>query len=452
VLIRFVVNNVLSFGKSKEFNMLPSQRLKRLENHKYSINNFKILKMASIYGANGAGKSNLIESIAFLKNIVKQQEIPKRFKNKKFKFSKSDVPQVLAIEFFNQEKAFYYAIEIDNDVVLTEELYFSGLGITQDKLIYERKTDKQTKVSTIVLPNLDNDEEGKVLKKVIENNLTKSNETILKLLVTMKNPLLKDVEVAFEWFEKSLQIIKPHSKPITLAYRLDSDSLFKTYAEDIMSSFSIGIDNLKTEKKTAREYFGEDDIEEIEALFSTVEESLEKTAVLRSSEGDEIVITKENDEFYIKTVKLEHRGSNGVSALFDLDEESDGTIRLLDFIPAFHDVINKNKVYIVDEIERSIHPLLIKELINKFSKDKDSLGQLIFTTHESNLLDQDIFRQDEIWFAEKDSNGCTDIYPLSDFKEHATKDIRRGYLSGRYGSIPFLGNLTDLNWHKHVNN
>jgi hypothetical protein len=115
-------------------------------------------------------------------------------------------------------------------------------------------------------------------------------------------------------------------------------------------------------------------------------------------------------------------------------------------------VLSERKVFLIDEIERSIHPLLIKELVRKFSDDHASQGQLIFTTHESNLLDQELFRQDEIWFAEKNSDGETDLYSLSDFKEHKTLDIRKGYLSGRYGSIPFLGNLKDLNWHEYDHN
>ena len=84
-------------------------------------------------------------------------------------------------------------------------------------------------------------------------------------------------------------------------------------------------------------------------------------------------------------------------------------------------------------------------------KEKATVGQLIFTTHESNLLDQKIFRTDEIWFTEKDNNGSTDIYSLSDFKEHKTKDIQKGYLCGRYGSIPFLSNLQDLGWLNNDN-
>jgi AAA15 family ATPase/GTPase len=121
--------------------------------------------------------------------------------------------------------------------------------------------------------------------------------------------------------------------------------------------------------------------------------------------------------------------------------------RLLDFIPAFKDLINTDKVFIIDEIERSVHPLLIKELVRKYSEDANTRGKLIFTTHESNLLDQDIFRQVEIWFAEKTPSGSTELYSLSDFKEHNTIDILKGYLNGRYGSIPFLGKLIDLNWH-----
>jgi len=103
-------------------------------------------------------------------------------------------------------------------------------------------------------------------------------------------------------------------------------------------------------------------------------------------------------------------------------------------------------VVVIDEIECNIHPMLIKELIAKFSFDESTQGQLIFSTHETSLLDQDIFRPDEIWFTEKKADGCTDLYSLSAFHVHHTIDIRRGYFAGRYGAIPFLGNLRDLNW------
>jgi len=123
---------------------------------------------------------------------------------------------------------------------------------------------------------------------------------------------------------------------------------------------------------------------------------------------------------------------------------------LLEYVLAIKDIIEEEVTYIIDEMERSIHALIIKDIISKFSSDTMTKGQLIFSTHESNLLDQEIFRQDEIWFAQKNNWGATEMYRLSDLKEHHTIDIRKGYLMGRYGGIPFLGNLQDLNWNKFI--
>ena len=172
--------------------------------------------------------------------------------------------------------------------------------------------------------------------------------------------------------------------------------------------------------------------------------------ILKLINDEHIVFHKQNNDIYVLKLILEHNSVNNKPVIFYENEESDGTKRLLDYLILYFDIIFYNKLYIVDEIERSIHPLLIKNLISKFSSNEKTSGQLIFTTHESNLLDQDIFRQDEIWFAEKNKKGSTELYPLSDFKEHHTIDISKGYLNGRYGAIPFLGNLKDLNWEKYA--
>lgn len=219
-----------------------------------------------------------------------------------------------------------------------------------------------------------------------------------------------------------------------------------------MKSFKLGISSLTLEKKNIKDFFGEDNDSELDVLVKELEKTPAKMIGLRSRKGDEIVIVKEANKIWIKSLKIEHKGKNNISKLFDLAEESDGTVSLLDFVPAFKDIASENKVFVIDEIERSIHPLLIKELVNKFSCDTKTKGQLIFTTHESNLLDQQIFRQDEIWFVEKNNWGASDLYSLSDFKEHKTIDIRKGYLNGRYGSIPFLANLKDLNWREDDTN
>jgi len=453
MLIRFVLENLFSFGDRKEFTAIPNNRLKTLESHKYEINKFQLLKLSSIYGANGAGKSNLIKALYLFQKLVVNEEIPFRLKDTKFKFnSKENLKQVLAIEFVQDDTAFYYGLELLDNTIVTEELYLSGLGKTEDKLLFERKSEISGSTTIKFLEAFENDEKSQILKSVLLEEFVKPDETVLKLLSNRDNKFLKDVKRAFEWFSDTLQIITPDSKPRALAQRIDVDKEFKKYAEDMMSSFNIGIESLSTEKKEIREFFGKDNENELDEFIKKVEDSPKKMVGLRSRKGDELILVKEDGNIWVKILKVEHKGKDDMVAKFDLDEESDGTVRLLDFVPAFKSVISEKKVFLVDEIERSIHPLLIKELVKKFSLDPNTKGQLIFTTHESNLLDQELFRQDEIWFAEKNKAGSTDLYSLSDFKEHKTIDIRKGYLNGRYGSIPFLGNLKDLNWHDYDSN
>ena len=380
MLIRFVIENMFSFGERKEFTTIPNKRLKTLQDHKYNVDGFEILKISSIYGANGAGKSNLIKSLFQFQKLVTREEIPFRLKDTQYKFG-NQKEQILAIEFIQDNTPLYYGIVLSEDKISTEELYVSGLGKKEDKLIYERQTVEE-KTTIKFLDDFENDEKSQVLKDVLLEEFVKPNEPVLKLLSNRDNKFLKDVKKAYEWFSETLQIITPDSKPRALAHKIDTDIEFKKYAEDLMCSFNIGIKSLGTEKKNISEFFGEDNENELDKLIKEVEDSPKKMIGLRSRRGDELILVKEDDTIWVKTLKVEHSSSKN-SAFFDLDEESDGTVRLLDFVPAFKNVISSEKVYIVDEIERSIHPLLIKKLVKKFSLDNNTKGQLIFTTHES---------------------------------------------------------------------
>ncbi len=450
MIIRFNINNVLSFGSEREFDMLPSPRHTRLSHHKYKINDFEILKLSAIYGANGSGKSNLIKGLFTLIEIVKTGDIPPRLKNEKFKLSDSnkEKSQIFAIEFFKNNVAYYYGLEINEDVVLTEELYESGLGNNDDVLLFERKTNENQKVKTKFSPEFENDLESKTLKSVIEKTLSKPEKSIFKLLSELDNDFLKIIKAPYEWFAEDVVVLTPSSKPVALVQNVDSDDNFKEFVNKTMCSFDTGIKKIETETKTIKEFFGED-TQSIEKLSKLLVENPAKSIGLTNKNGEEVIAINENGNIVIKRLVLKHLSDKDAFIEFYLNEESDGTNRLLDYIPAFQDMIFRNKVYVIDEMERSIHPLLIKELISKYSLDNNTKGQLIFTTHESNILDQEILRQDEIWFIEKDKKGCSDMYPLSEFKEHHTKDIKKGYLNGRYGAIPFLGNLKDINWTKY---
>ncbi len=443
MLLRFTLKNTFSFDEPKELNMMPNKRLKTLKHHIYKNN---ILKMSSIYGANGAGKSNLIKSIFLLQDFVRKSKFPYELKKSIYKFhSKNDNKQFFVIEFIENSIPFLYGIEFSNNIIFTEELYISGLGKKNDELVFERKTNINKQTTLKFSNEFEKDEKSILLKSILIEDFIKSDELVIKLLSNRDNKHLKNIKTAFNWFDKTLQIISPNSKPRALAHKIEIDKNFKIYTENFLKSFGLDIETLNTEKKDIYSFFGEDN-NELNDLINELEDSPNKIIGLRSKKGDEIVIVKENNKIWVKKLIIEHKGKNKQIKQFELDEESDGTIRLLDFAPVFKEIITSNKVFIVDEIERSVHPLLIKKLIANFSNDENTKGQLIFSTHESNLLDQYIFRQDEIWFVEKNKWGATDLYSLNDFKEHKTIDIRKGYLTGRYGAIPFFANINNLNW------
>jgi uncharacterized protein len=169
--------------------------------------------------------------------------------------------------------------------------------------------------------------------------------------------------------------------------------------------------------------------------------------------GKELLVERdgENRYCYRLAVQAAHDGPDNSSIPLDLAEESDGTRRLLELIPALHDLHTRDATYFVDEIDRSIHPLLVWKFIEFFLNScANANRQLIVTTHESNLLDLDLLRRDEIWFAEKDQAGATRLYSMVDFKVRKDHEIRKHYLQGRFGAVPFLGNLDRLLETEHA--
>lgn len=445
MIVRIEIDNVFSFGRKVEFNTFPNKRLQTLNHHKYALNGIELLKMTSIYGANGAGKSNLIKAVKILRDVVLEEEGLSLFRKNAFRFDKIQRPQSLAIEFIHEGQGFYYGLEVFKGGVKREELYLSGLGVSDDKLVYVRTTDNAGETSLTFSDEYEADEKSQLLKSILLEDFVKPNEPILKLLSNRSNPFLQAAKVAFSWFKNNLVILSPHSSPEIMAHFLDVNSGFQKYATDFMRSLNIGISDVKCEKINLRELpLGDQYDDLIEDFINSNKEVLQLTL----SNGQELLLAKEGDEIWVKEIQVEHTGGN-TTANFDLEEESDGTVRLLHFLPAFKDLISNSNVYLIDELERSIHPLLMKELVKKFSEDTETKGQLIFTTHESHLLDQKIFRTDEIWFAEKDPSGATEFYSLDSFKQHKTIDVRKGYFNGRFGAIPFLGNLEDLNWHEY---
>jgi len=151
-------------------------------------------------------------------------------------------------------------------------------------------------------------------------------------------------------------------------------------------------------------------------------------------------VVEENGEKKALEFVFSQIGKDNYEGQMESDDQSDGTLRLLTLLPSIHDIFFGDKTLVVDEIDQSIHPLLIMKLLKYFGRS-DTKGQLIYTTHQSVLLSQrQLLRPDEVWFAQK-YQGATKLYSLNDFNIHDGLSIEDGYLDGRFGAIPIFGSL-----------
>jgi len=165
--------------------------------------------------------------------------------------------------------------------------------------------------------------------------------------------------------------------------------------------------------------------------------------------GERFLITKKDARLTVRKLVSYHNDAQGSEIRFEINQESDGTRRAIDLLPAFLDLTGgSDRVYAIDELDRSLHTLLLQSLLHSYleSVDENSRSQLLFTTHDVLLMDQKIFRRDEMWVTERDPTGCGSLIAFSDYKDiRLDKDIRKSYLQGRMGGIPkiLLSGLSD---------
>ncbi|MDR1964871.1 MAG: ATP-binding protein [Planctomycetaceae bacterium] len=417
--------------------MFPN-KASQLPHHKFNVGEYEILRFSAIYGANGAGKSNLIKSIALLKSIVKEGKIEANVNALKFKLDDSCLtkPVSLAIEFYFDSKIFYYTITFDEKNILYE--YLADTTNRTDSLIFERTIENG--VQKIQFPEENSkDKKEKYFVEFVEK-LIDSKEVLLTFLSKKYSEDFENTKQAYKWFTTQLIIIDPQDV-VTITPYLVLNPDTKKFANQLVSTLNTGIAKIDIETQDLDE-FSKEDVKRITNRIKT-----NSFVILTdSTTGESVTVVSENDKIVSKKLIIYHKNDKGNLVELPFNRESDGTQRLFEYIPLFEDIINSKCVYLIDEIERSIHPLMIKELIKKMLLNENIKGQLIFTTHESNLLDQKILRPDEIWFAQKDNVGGSRFYSLSDYNISNSVDIENGYLNGRFGGIPFLSNLKELNW------
>jgi AAA15 family ATPase/GTPase len=438
MLLKIKVENFLSFYKASSFDMFPNVKRTTFPSHVYGDFEIPLLKQAVIYGANGSGKSNLLRAIKFIKEFAENKDFITDEVVHKSKFrlheGRNLKPIQLSIEFKNEDDYFKYHFEI-NDNLVVESLSLSGIGKQADELIYSRTN------NTLSTGKNTSEEVANAITKLLDKNPYSS-------LLSLNNefPIINDTRVlsAFEWFESKLTVLTLNRYIPSLINLMANDEKLLRFTNHLFNKIDLGVDSLEIESKNMDSLFEGSNIDDNATLKELLGSGLESNSGITKMKNDKVLFTiiKENEEQIIKKFIFNQIGQNGFKGKMDIEDQSDGTIRLLNLIPALFEVIEKEKVICVDEIENSIHPTLISALISFFS-NSNSKGQLIFTTHETELLNQQkLMRPDEVWFAEK-HDGDTQLYSLNDFKEHNTINIKNGYLDGRYGAIPFIGTLDD---------
>ena len=294
-----------------------------------------------------------------------------------------------------------------------------------------------------IAPQYINDEAGRFLKFLIDGTPTKG--TFLSEYIKRNGKGIDAIKLAYKWFD-NLNIIFPETHRTDFPFRVVNDIQFRTVMRELLGYFGTGISDICRVESKPEELGIPDGIRQV------VEEKLDgkgaNTGIVIHSESRFIFEEKDESKnlkwYELKTIHKKD-GSNS-AYIFEMFEESDGTSRLFDFIPMLIDMRANDSVYVIDEVDRSLHPMLTLKLLEMYNSllKEDSQMQLICTTHESSLLSTAPIRQDEVWFVEKDKKGESHLSSLCEYKPR--ENVQKGYLNGRYGAIPFFGELTNINW------
>ncbi len=440
MLVKMIVDNFLSFENETELTMIPSNKTRKIKEHKINVKSTSLLKYGVIYGANAAGKSNLIEVFQFIQYCVRKA-IPLESPSKFCKNSEENInrPSLFEIQFTTNDKfyAYGFTVSLKERIVESEWLYELYQNGSQKTLFEREKGTKPVIGENISLSPLE--------KTKMETYIGDFEENSSSLFLTNMNrgkKYLNDSKIYFfkevyDWIDKNLTIVTPKTSLRSFEYYYDEaslsliNSLIETFDTGITEVNMVDISMDELQKDIPKPFFDE----VMQHIKKKSEEDGETNFKLSMrSQYSFFNLEFENDkEPKVTTISLKH-GKSFYD--FKYAEESDGTRRLFELLDMLLNNSN-NSTYIVDEMERSLHPKLTSEFIKLFNQRHSNQNmQLIFTTHESTIMDQDLFRRDEIWFVERDNENCSHIYSLDKFKERYDKKLSKAYLEGRYGAIP----------------
>ncbi|MCI8331165.1 MAG: ATP-binding protein [Bacilli bacterium] len=407
MLIEFSIENFLSFKEKTTFSMIASSD-KELQNNFIKINNERILKTTAIYGANASGKTNLFKIISQISSMIINSNM--HDPNTKlpiipFKLNDENVkkPSSFEIKFLIKEIKYVYGFKADK------------INIYEEYLIYY-PNNRPVKIFTRT--NIDeyifNINDNKILNDIKRKNT--NNKFFLSTATTWNYDKTKPV---YDFLVNQMGVVLSVEQLNNYSYNMyfnDIDKSLERFALKFLKKADFNIEGYQMIEEKISD-------QDLNRLHSIVKTFIPEDAVMFITSTKHIV--------------------NGKEYFLDIEEESLGTKAIFSFIPVIKDVLDNGKIILIDEFDKSLHPFIVKYLVEIFN-DKEinkNNSQLIFNTHDTNLLDLNLFRRDQIWFTEKNpETGESDLYPLDDFKVRKDENIEKGYLLGRYGGVPFLTN------------
>lgn len=432
MLLRFTVENFRSIAEKQTFDLGASRYFKEmLETNSFSVktnerNLPRVLRSAGIYGANASGKSTLALSLAFVRWFVveffKHSQAGETIPFDPFRLSSFFIEEDTVFELIFLEKSrpenetdpdaqefirYQYGFRLNRRRV-TEE-WLIAYPHARPQRWFHRRFDAEK--------NIDRYQWGPAFRggrlREVWKNQTRDNALFLSTAVQLNNEQLKPV---FFWFSKRLVLLNARSisEPFPAISRLESEGADKI--RSFLKDLDLSIDGIRI----VRHPFSP---EEIPDHFPA--ELREK--MIRDMAGKEM-----------KDLEFLHPSADGKDLVpFRIDDESDGTRNLFSFSAHWLNMLEKDQILVIDEIDTSLHPLVVRRLIELLHQSRCK-AQLIFTTHDSSLLSSGILRRDQIWFVEKNRGQATVLYPLSDFSVQKEEALEKRYLSGRYGAVPFF--------------
>ncbi len=433
--------------------MLPGKGTLKKEHKLKPVKGVSTLKTSLILGANASGKSNLIKAIAFGKKIVlKGVSADQLIEYSKFRLNANadNSNSRLEYEIQTNGKNYAFGFVFNKHQIVEEWLYEISKGKT-DKLIYERNTTNNTfDIQPLLLKNTK--EEHKQFLNFIAKG-TPDNQLFLREVITRKVKEnvkdISDISAVYNWFLNSLKVIFPDDKyKDGIKSELVDNEVLKNIFEELLKYFGTGISGICLQDIELNKLnIPNEAIERIRE--DLLNKKTENVRAILSTPNYTYFISKSENDIRAQKFMTEHTVKDkSEPEYFDTKDESDGTNRIIDFIPLIIDLLKGDNVFIIDEMERSLHPNLIYDIFDLFLEFSNNINsQLIVSTHESSLLTQKLFRKDEIWFAVKDDLGESHLHSLEDYNVRFDKEIRKDYLQGRYKAVPRIGNrykLTNL--------